>query len=432
MSKTASPEDFQEPLTFSDPAVQGCPYAAYDKIRPVEPVYKDPVTGHYVLTRYEDVRKALLQHRKFSSNANMLGRRQTEATPIIAKMLDDRGWPLADSIQLLDEPQHRAKRALIDKAFAHWSVKEVTPFIDETVNKLLDTFAERGECEFVSEFAVKLTMRVIAHLLGVSHEDEEQFKEDSRKLQFWSDCAIETISPTITTDRELELAEYNIDFQHFCMANINRLIQKPDQTLLSKLIETVRTPDGEPNIPELLMLMRTVLVAGNETTRFSIASGMRMLVEHPELPGKLRNTPDAIENFVEETLRLLTPIQTLFRRTKEDVEIEGTQIPANSLVEVRYGAANRDPEAFKDAEEFDIEAERRAHLAFGIGIHSCVGMALAREELRMAFAIILNRLTNFRYAKPEDSYEYTAMYISYGLVRLDIAFDTLSNQDAQQ
>jgi len=420
-NSTAVPID--KPISFSDPEVQACPFVAYDKLRDECPVYKDPVTGHYVLTRYSDVRRTLIDHKRFSNNANMLGRRENEATPIIAKMLQDRGWPLRDSIQLLDEPEHRAKRSLIDKAFSHWSIQGLTPYIEQTIHELIDDISARGECEFVSEFAVHLTMRVIANQLGVKHEDDEQFNRDAARLRFWSDCAMEIISPTIPPARELELTEHIIDMQHFSVSNIQRLIAEPNDSLLSNLISVVRDENGEPDIPELIILMRTILVAGNETTRFTLAAGIKTMIDQPELQEQLRADPALIDTFVEEVLRLRTPVQTLFRRAKEDVEIDGVLIPTGARVEVRYGAANRDPAEFADPTEVDFNRTGRQHLAFGVGIHSCVGLQLAKAELRAAFRLILERLANLRMQDVPDAFGYAAIYTSYGLNHLKIAFD---------
>ena len=410
-------------LTFSDPAVQRCPFPVYDRLRQEAPVFKDPVTGHYVLTRYDDVRKVLLDHRRFSSNANMLGRRQTPVTEQINRIYDEKGWRLADSIQLLDEPEHRVKRSLVDRAFSHWNVEELSSYIEATVDNLIDDFIDKRQCEFVSAFAVHLTMRVIANLLGVKDEDPRQFERDAERLRFWSDCAIETISPTISPERELKLVDYNLEFQHFCVANIRRVEANPGKTLLDELISVVRDENGVADIAELLILMRTVLVAGNETTRFTLAAGMKTLIDQPELVGELRGDEERIAAFVEEVLRLRSPVQTLFRRVKEDVVIGDVAIPAGSRVEVRYGAANRDPQTFEDPWAINLCRKGKSHLAFGMGIHNCIGASLARKELKIAFRRILDRMDNFKPLHGEDSFGYSAMYISYGMTKLEMTFD---------
>ena len=423
MDQSQKPEPDQESmLTFSDPAVQRCPFPIYDRLRREAPVFKDPVTGHYVLTRYEDIRKVLLDHRRFSSNANMLGRRQTVVTEQINRIYDEKGWRLADSIQLLDEPEHRAKRSLVDRAFSHWNVEELSSYIEEMVDSLIDDFIDKGRCEFVSEFAIHLTLRVIANQLGVKDKDPEQFERDAERLRFWSDCAIETISPTILPERELKLVDYNLEFQHFCVANIRRLEANPGTSLLDKLISVVRDKDDKPDIPELLILMRTVLVAGNETTRFTLAAAMKTLIDQPELVAELRGNDQRIAAFVEEVLRLRSPVQTLFRRAKEDVVIGDITIPSGSRVEVRYGAANRDPETFEDPEATNLCRNGRSHLAFGMGIHNCIGASLARKELQIAFRHILDRMDNFAALRGDESFDYSAMYISYGMTKLEMTF----------
>ena len=424
MTEVRQPPVSQAPaISFHDPDIQICPFAAYDRLRVEAPVYHDPVTGHYVLTRYDDVRKVLIDHRKFSSDANLLGRRKNSVTEQIEQIYLEKGWPIADSVQLLDEPEHRAKRSLLDRAFSHWNVQGIVPYIEHAANELIDRFFDRGECEFVSEFAVHLTMRVIARQLGVMDKDPEQFDRDAEKLRFWSDCALEINSPTISPERELELTNHILDFQHFSVANIRRLIADPDDTLLSNLIDAVRGENGEPDLPEVIQLMRTVVVAGNETTRFSLVAGIKTLIDNPELQDEIRGDASRIEAFVEEVLRLMAPVQTLFRRAKEEVTIGDVVIPAAALVEVRYGAANRDPETFDKAAQLDLDRSGSKHLTFGFGIHGCIGAQLARAELRTAFRLILDRMENLRLRDGAEGLSYTSIYISYGITRLELAFD---------
>jgi cytochrome P450 len=409
-------------LTFTDPATQLCPFNSYDQLREGSPVYLDPVTGHYVLTRYPDVRKALLNHRTFSSDANLIGRRQNSVTEEVSRLYRERGWARAESFQLMDEPEHKRKRSLVDKAFSHWNIQAITPYIEELCDRLIDSFIDRGECDFVSEFAVKLTMRVIAKQLGVE-PNPNTFDQDVEKLRFWSDCAIEVMSPTITAEREIELTHDAIEFQHFCARNIARVRARPDETLLSELVGTVVDENGEPNIVELLAVVRALLVAGNETTRFALAAGVKMMIDRPSLVFEILQNQKALDAFAEEVLRVMSPIQTLFRRALEPVVIDGITIPAGARVEVRFGAANRDPAIYFAPDQVSLCRQESPHLAFGMGIHGCIGMQLARAEMRIAFQRLLRRLKNLRAARGEQSYAFTSMYISHGLIRLDLAFD---------
>lgn len=408
--------------SFSDAQIQQCPFPTYDRLRKECPVYRDPQTGNYILTRYADIRKALLTPKLFSSRAGAIT--MIESSPELTEIFATKGWPHRPAIQQLDPPEHRLKRSLVDRAFANWNVEKAVPLIEATINNLITGFEARGTCEFLSEFAVPLTMTVIAHQLGSFNACPQQFQHDIDRLRMWSDCMVEMLGPNLSPARARELVEEATAFQHFCAQNISRVQANPDDTLLSKLTAVVVDEAGNPDLPELIAIVRTLLVAGNETSRFALASGAMALIEDPDLAAEICGDQHLIDKFVEEVLRVASPVQTLFRTTTQDVELGGTVIPAGSKVEVRYGSANRDPAAFSCPAKLDVTRQAaQPHLAFGAGIHVCIGMQLARTELRLAFKHILARLQNFRMLHGSDSFSYSPIYISRGLTRLEMAFD---------
>jgi cytochrome P450 len=410
-------------ISFTDAETHRCPFTAYDQLRKEAPVYLDPGTGHYVLTRYVDVRGAILNHKALSSAVGLVGIRESSAAEQVEAMYAADGWPQRRQFQSMDPPEHREKRSLIDKAFAHWNVSKIESIIEALAEEIIAEFADDGQVEFVNRFAARLTIAVISQQLGVERAGHD-LTTHVRQLQTWSDLAIEVIDPLLTPERHIEITRELIRMQHFYAANIERVKAAPDDTLLSQFIQNILLEDGMPDIPEILELMKTVLVTGNETTRFAMASGMKLLIDDPELCQRLATNLDEIPSFVEEALRLLSPVQTLFRRANQDMVLHGIHIPKGARVEVRFGAANRDPATFECPNEVRLDRPKSpAHLAFGAGIHSCIGMQLARTELVIAFRTLLGRLMNFRLARGEDSYQYNAGYLSHGLTRLDIAFD---------
>jgi cytochrome P450 len=178
---------------------------------------------------------------------------------------------------------------------------------------------------------------------------------------------------------------------------------------------------------ELLGILHQLLIAGNETTTTTLASGMKLLIDQPELAETLHARPEMAKQFVEETLRSQSPIQILFRKVAEDIEIRGVAIPAGSIVEVRYGAANLDPAQYPAPAKVDLErGNAGTHLAFGAGPHLCIGNQLARGELRIAFQALTRRLKNFRAIRGDDSYQWLTSYIAYGPSRIWMAFDRRS------
>ena len=404
------------PITFANPATQQCPFGAYERLRNSAPVYRDPVTGNYVLTRYEDVRKAVISASALSSKTGLGSSRDTAAKAELERIYDERGWQPLDTLISNDPPSHRFYRQLVDRAFTPGKIDELEPRINEIIHELIDQFIDRPEVEFVTQFCVKLPMFVIAEQLGVDKRDMDRFK-------LWSDVSVESQDPTMTYEREIESAKILTDMQQYMAAAIERLRKEPDGMLLSRLVHA--EVDGRNlDLRELMSILQQLLVAGNETTTTTLAAGMKLMLDNPALVGQLRAEPGLMRNFVEETLRIMSPIQTMFRRALADVEINGVTIPAGSLVEVRFGAGNRDPEMYRDPACPDLHrANAGSHLAFGAGRHLCIGNQLARGELRLAFKALIDRLDNFRPSRGEQSYAYTPLYIAFGLTTLWLNFD---------
>lgn len=401
------------PLTFTDESVQLCPFPAYDQLRGEQPVYRDPVTGHYILTRYDDVRKVLLNPATFSSRTPFLGNRWA---PEANRLFEEKGWLPIDTLVSNDPPEHRRFRTLVDKVFTTSKVASLEPRMSEIIENLIDAFPKDREIDFVADFAVPLPMYVIAEQLGVSPEDRGRFK-------IWSDTMTESMDPTLTVARQLELAEVVIDMQQYMARQIERVRAEPDGMLLSQLAN-LESEGRRLEMVELQSVLMQILVAGNETTTTTLGSCMKVLIEQPELAEKLQDDPDAARMLAEETLRIATPLQTLFRRAKEDCSISGVAIPEGAIVEVRFGAANHDPAQFVCPADVDLgRANSNTHLAFGAGIHLCVGNQLARGELRLALQALTRRLKNFRYSRGDQSTAPLRGHSAHGLSTLWMHFD---------
>lgn len=400
-------------FSFTDRDVQRCPFSTYDTLRDERSVYKDPVTGNFVLTRYEDIRRALLMPKALS---NRFERKIKAADSPAGQIFSDRGWLPLDTLVTNDPPSHRLYRTLVDKVFTPPRVAALEPRISQIVDSLVDTLDSTREIDFLDLFAVPLPMLVIAEQLGVASEDMPRFK-------VWSDVSVEGNHPMLESDRQIEIANILVEMQHYMVREIVKVRETPNDKLISHLVHA-ETDGRRLNERELLSIIQQLLVAGNETTTTALASGMKLLIEEPGLADRLHANPDEIPAFVEETLRLMAPIQTLMRRAVADMQIGDVEIPAGSLVEVRFGAANRDPRQFGCPAEIDLERENgRSHLAFGAGIHMCIGNQLARGELAIAFRALTRRLCNFRATRGEDSYGWLSSYITYGLSQLWMRFD---------
>lgn len=407
------PAPADTPISFTDPRVYACPFPHYDRLREEQPVYRDPKTGHYILTRYDDIRKAMLNVAALRNNTGLSGERWA---PAAKRLFETEGWLPMNTLVNGDPPTHRTYRVLVDKVFTTPKVASLEPRIAEIIDRLIDGFQDRSEIDFLEAFAVPLPMYVIAEQLGVASEDQDKFKR-------WSDVALESTTPGLSEERQVELARVLLELQHYMAREIERVRKTPDDKLLSLLVNC-ETEGRQLDMRELQSLLQSLLVAGNETTTTTLAHGMKHLIEHPELAQSIHSNPELVKPFIEETLRVTAPIQTLYRRAVADVEIAGVVIPAGSMVEVRFGAANRDPKQFGCPADMDLERKNsNSHLSFGFGIHMCVGNQLARGELRLAFQTLTRRLSGFRFSRGSESVRWIDNYIAYGPNQLWMAFD---------
>jgi cytochrome P450 len=307
-------------------------------------------------------------------------------------------------------------RALVDKAFTAARVDKLEGFIEGLVNVLIDEFIDEGEVEFVSRFAIPLPMRVINDELGFS-------PDDLHKCRRWSDLTVETMSPVIPPDRELAIAPEIIEMQNHFARSIEAARKQPADNLVSLLANG--TVEGRPlTMQEMVIIMQNFLVAGNETTASALCHGIQLMVENPSAMAMMRRDPSTISQFIDEVLRLMAPVQGLFRKAKEDMEIAGVKIPKGAVLQVQYGAANRDPAMFADAAHLDMtRPNANKHMAFGAGIHYCVGHQLARKELLVGFRTLLRRMKNLRGARGAESFVIADSYTTFGHSALHLAFD---------
>nr|WP_246352057.1 cytochrome P450 [Sphingobium subterraneum] len=404
------------PITFTDPETRRCPFPAYHRLREEAPVYKDPVSGNYVLTRYRDVRQAAMNTKTLSCKTGVIQTRKSSISELVDKMFEEQGYLPMDTLVTNDPPSHRTYRALVDKAFSRDKVLGLEPQIAKAVEDLIDGFIDKDEIDFFDAFAMRLPLTIFTEILGVTDRDIDKFKR-------WNDQSLETSNPALSPERELELVPAVIALQQYLAKNVERVRAEPDDSLLSTLVHA--EIDGRSlDMRELISILWLLFLGGGETTANALAGGMKILIENPHLADEIRDDDGKLDAFVEEVLRTQTPATVMFRRATTDMEIGGVPIPEGSIVETRFGAANLDPDVFPDPEAIDLDRPNsRTHLTFGAGIHMCIGNQLARGELRAAFRQIVTRMENFRATRGEDSYAYTTTYVAYGLTQLWMAFD---------
>ena len=405
---------------FLDPETSGKPYEAYARLREEAPVYRDPRTGFFLITRYDDVRTVLLDAETYSNarwqtdaKTQVLGERQKR----MRDLYKEKGWLPAPSLAGYDDPRHREIREVFTKAFRAGRIKQLDPFVESTARELVEAFAKRGACEVVKELAVPLPLIVIGQQMGVP-------KSDIWQIKAWTDAWIQRLGMMQSEDEERWSVEQEIEAQHYFQKIYERLRAKPDDTVLSDLINT---PMGDRPLNDNELhahMMADTFVGGSETTTNALSGGVWLLCQFPDQYAKLKADPDKhLRTFIEEVLRLESPVQGLFRVTMREVELHGVTIPKGATVNVRYAAANRDPEQFPNPDALDLERKNAAtHLAFGTGTHHCLGAPLARRELHWGFSALLERTDDLRLAPGKNDLAIAPNYCLRALKALHVAF----------
>lgn len=424
-------------INFFDPETNDCPYPAYEKLRSEAPVWQDPLTGMWTLTRHDDIRAALLDTERFTNRiGNSAGatekgvrpedpekaRQLLEAAAIekeIAKLYEEKGWPVCPTLSGRDEPEHMQLRRLFDHAFRPARIRELDPFVEDLTNRLFDAFIEDGRCEFVSQLAIPLPLYVIGRQMGVPDEDMPQIKA-------WTDAWIQRMGLMQTPEERVWSAEQEIEAQHYFKKRYDELRSHPNDSLLSDLVNNQVKEWGRTLTDNELHseMMADLFVGGSETTTNALSGGVMLLIQNPDVWEKVkRDTDTYLEPFVEEVLRIESPVQCLLRETSVPVEMHGVTIPEGAIVSLRFASANRDEQRYEHPEDFDLDRKQpRSHLAFGLGTHHCLGAPLARRELYYGFKVLFERIDEMWFIDGENDFHYHANYFLRALRKLNIGF----------
>ena len=383
---------------------QGDPHAAFRRLRAEDPLHWYEPGPFWCVTKHSDVLEISRTPRTFSSAHG------TQLFQIRDGMAVQRPeFQLARSIIQMDPPEHNRHRKLAIEAFTPRMVAKLEPRVRELARESLATVAPGEVFDFVEKVAIPLPMLVIAELLGVPSSDYQDFRR-------WSDAMIEAGGSGPTPETAAILAELFA----YITARAAECRRAPREDVLSKL--ALVQVDGQGlNDFELAIFCMTLLVAGNETTRNLISGGMRALIEHPDQWAKLRESPAAIPNAVEEMLRFVTPVRNFVRRVQHDTELRDKKLREGDWVALCYASANRDEQVFgDDSERFDVaRAEARRHVAFGFGEHLCLGASLARLEARVMFEELAARGSEWSLAGAPRPLPSTLMN---GLVEMPVVF----------
>lgn len=388
------------------PEFHADPYPFYHRLRREDPVHQSPM-GFWVLTRYEDVVTVLRDPR--------FGREGFEQlfTAVYGEETDPGRLPR--SMLVRDPPDHTRLRALVNKAFTPRVVEGMRRHIREIVDHLLDRVEAARAMDVIADLAYPLPVTVICEMLGVPTEDQEPIKR-------WSSDVARSLD-ALGMPADLEIVERGRAGRRALGEYFRRLLperrKRPGPDLLTSLIAAEEQGDRLTE-GELLAMCVLLFIAGHETTVNLIGNGLLALLRHPGELERLRTDPALIPGAVEELLRYDGPVQRTARITQAEVEVDGRQIDKGAMVVAVIGAANRDPAHFPDPDRLDVARRDNRHLAFGFGIHFCLGAPLARVEGQLAIGSVLRRLPGLRLAT--DAPEWRESSTLRGLKRLPVTF----------
>ena len=405
------------------PGTLQCPYGTYKQLRDTNPVYRIPGTNTWVLTRYEDIVDVLAKPEIFHH-----GPAPAQDAP--GSSQNDEGHPVTvyeedgEVIQAplnSDPPNHRQYRNLIDNHFSVRGVERYREFIERHVTTLIDSWIDDGRVELVHQFAEPLPVAVITEIFGFERELHKELFE-------WSYAWTLPFQGPLTPEQQADVADKVGQLRSYIKRVIARKRQEPDDTLISNLVRAGFRAVGEPErpltVPEMVSIIEMLFTGGNHTTEHALGQMIMLLVRNPGLEHEVRANRDLVSGVIEETLRLETVVQGMFRHTTEQAVVGGTVIPKGASVHLRFGAANRDERVFPDPDELDPNrANRRRHVGFGLGEHHCPGSPLARLVLNIALNAMLDLTCNWRLAPSDNMGVYRPGSTPRALQELQLEFE---------
>ena len=377
------------------------PYPAYRRLRELDPVHYSILTRQVVVSRFADVDRILRDHRNFSNNL----KRARHSRGIVAARRK-----LKPSMLALDPPDHTRLRRLVSRAFTPRSVAKLEDFIRATAHGLIDKVEGADEFDLMKGFAAPLPTIVIARMIGVPERDLDRFK-------VWSSRLARALEPILSPEEQELVYRSDQQLAEYLTAIIEQRRRERRDDLVSRLVEVEEQGDRLTR-DETIVMLRLLLIAGNETTTNLIGNGVRALLRHPGQLALLREQPELIPSAVEELLRYDSPVQLDMRIARRDLDIGDSAVPSGTMVGLLIGSANHDRERFRRPDELDITRPDHGNISFGRGIHHCLGAPLARLEGRIALEVLLERFDRIGFGTRPPTYRRSI--VLRGLEHLEV------------
>lgn len=393
--------------SLTDPAIQAHSAAYFEAIRREDPVHYDEKLGMWLVSRYDDIVEVLRDPITYSDKHGYEAMYASGHFEEFKQILErDGGGFFSDAIKD-DPPEHTRVRRLLEKAFTAHRVASVEPGITAVIVDLVEQLAakaDRGEViEGMHEFAIPVTIRVICEQLGI-----DQF--NAEKISAWSMAVTAQISKMQDREHMLENAAQICELQNFIIAEMKAREAEPREDMISDIVHATLEDGSKLEFGEAVSLIRALIIAGNDTTATAIGNLLFVLATEPEIAKTLQESVDddrLMNRFVEELLRREPPVRGLAKMTTREVELGGTKLPAHAHMLILYASGNEDDAVFECPRNFDLNRSNLGkHVAFGVGVHRCVGAALARMEIKVAAREFVRRLSDLKLAVPEAELRY--------------------------
>ena len=403
------------------------PHRAHKRLRDHAPVYFARELGLHVVTRYDLLREALRDPQTYSNQFGDFLRkpqiiRFEAASPETQQAIKDIYSQMVEeppTMLTLDRPEHTEYRSLVNQLFTGSRINSAEAAVQKIIDETIDAIGDETAIEFISKVAFPIPLTIIGDRLGIPQEDREVFERgagilaDGLRLNMYEDAEF------------LARSQHELEMQRLMLRILEERRQEPRDDMISILATSRLQAEDRPLTQgEASSILRQFLVAGHETTTSAFGWGMLALIERPELQDALRGNPQRIKTFVEEILRRESPVQGLPRRVTKDTQLGGYDLKKGDFVMLRFGAANRDERVFENPDEVVLDRPKAGmQMAFGSGVHHCIGAPLARQELNLGFASILERMRNFRLDPDKPPPEPEPSFVLRNLAHLHIRFD---------
>lgn len=412
-----------ETASLTDPIIQANPRDFYWNMRNESPVHYDKKLGMWLVTRYEDIVKVLRDPILFSDKQGYEAQYASGFFEEFKQILESQGGGYFSDVIKSDPPEHTRIRKLMDGAFSAHRVKMLEPGITKIISDLVDEIAEKaanGEVvEGVREFAIPLTISVICEQLGI-----DQF--NGEKISRWSEAITAQIGRMQNREEMIENAKEICDLQNFISEQMKDREAEPKEDMISDLVHAELDDGSKLTYGEAVSLVRALIIAGNDTTATAITNLLMILATDPALAKELYDNCDDdkfLNRFVEELLRFAPPVRGLAKMAIEETELGGQTLPKGAHLLVMYASGNDDEDKFECPREFDVNRKNLgSHVAFGVGIHRCIGASLARMEIKVAARELIKKIDNITLAVPVEELKHQKTVATQAIAELPITF----------